>query len=84
MSKTSVGPHEYRPIGWLDRLIGDGARCVHCYQPKWAHPTRHWDDARPIGCTAPANWPSGSTWPVRLGLWSMRPTVETIEEDSEA
>lgn len=82
MTKLVVGPHDYRPISILDRLIGRGARCVDCYQPKWTHPTGYWDDARPIGCTAPANWPNGVTWPVKIGIWKMRPTVETIEEDA--
>lgn len=66
---TKVGPHEYSPINLLDRLLGDGGRCVACYAPKRAHPVDCYVTARPIGSSAPANWPHGATWPMRLGVW---------------
>lgn len=47
-----VGPHEFSPIAWHDRLRIDG-RCRACYFPKSTHPiARAWSVARPLGDTS--------------------------------
>lgn len=50
-----VGPHDFTPLKWYDRLFS-GGRCSACYYPKYRHPMPSWRIARPLGdseaCTA--------------------------------
>lgn len=47
-SGVAVGPHDFRPLGCLDRFRRRG-RCDGCYVPRVEHPTVRWVPARPYG-----------------------------------
>ena len=48
-----VGPHDFAPLGWLDRFRTFG-RCRACYLPRIVHPVEQYVMARPLGDSSPA------------------------------
>lgn len=44
-SRNKISPHHFRRLGWRWWI------CMHCYEPRRAHPTEAWVVARPDGDT---------------------------------